>query len=62
MALTSVISDDNVVWTNAFLSTMVLEISSVQYTKPRKIVAVDDVVVVEGLLLERVSSIKEFTG
>lgn len=59
-ALTNVISDDSVVWTNDFLSTMVLEISSVQYINPHKTVeSLELLLVVE---LDRVSSITELTG
>ena len=59
-ALTNVISDDSVVWTNDFLSTMVLEISSVQYINPHKTVELLELLLV--VELERVSSITELTG
>ncbi len=59
-ALTNVISDDSVVWTNDFLSTMVLEISSVQYISPHKTVELLELLLV--VELERVSSITELTG
>ena len=59
-ALTNVISDDSVVWTNDFLSTMVLEISSVQYINPHKTVELLELLLV--VELDRVSSITELTG